>query len=73
MPCDQLMYNTPRSFYVVLAINNSANDNEDISQLLGNFSSVTLKYLVKDCDPNTNLVLDDEGYINITVLLTISY
>ncbi|KAH7640912.1 coat protein (coatomer) gamma [Dermatophagoides farinae] len=66
--CDQLVYNTPRSIYVVLAIDSGSIDNYnddsgvDISQLFGTFTGVTLKYLVKDCDPNTNQVLDDEGY-----------
>lgn len=67
--CDQLVYNTPRSIYVVLAIDSGSIDNYnddsgvDISQLFGTFTGVTLKYLVKDCDPNTNQVLDDEGYV----------
>ncbi|OTF69040.1 hypothetical protein BLA29_008890 [Euroglyphus maynei] len=66
--CDQLVYNTPRSIYVVLGIDSCSLDDDiessgmDISQLFGTFTGVTLKYLVKDCDPNTSQVLDDEGY-----------
>ena len=35
-------------------------DFDDISLLSANFSGVTLKYTVKDCDPNTGLP-EDEG------------
>ena len=79
MKCDQLVYNTPRSIYVVLASDSFPSDNDiensemDISHLFGTFTGVTLKYLVKDCDPNTSQVLDDEGYVFIDLKLNIYY
>lgn len=76
VPCDQLIYNQPRSIYVAFEIPSAmANlDSEepeldgDISQLLGTFTNVKLKYLIKDCDPNTSQILDDEGYQDEYVL-----
>lgn len=59
VPAEQLAYNVPRSIYIALEIDP---DLPDYSLLSANFSSVTLKYTVKDCDPNTSQILDDEGY-----------
>lgn len=58
VPAEQLAYNVPRSVYVALSIDP---DLDDVSILSATFTSVTLKYIVKDCDPNTSQVFDEEG------------
>lgn len=59
VPCARLVYNVPGIAYVALELE----DGDDTSTLLGSCEAVSLKYVVKDCDPNTNEVLDDEvGY-----------
>ena len=56
---DQLAYNVPHSVYIALSIDPELSD---VSLLSATFTAATLKYTVKDCDPNTSQVLDDEGY-----------
>jgi len=58
--CPRLVYNEPGRAYTVLEI--TAEAEEDYNGLLGSLESVILKYKVKDCDPNTGEVEDDEGY-----------
>ena len=54
--CPKLVYNIPGSTYICLAI-----ETDDINLFAASFTNVTLKYIVKDCDPNTGQILDDEG------------
>ncbi|XP_054160589.1 coatomer subunit gamma-2-like [Oppia nitens] len=61
--CSKLVYNIPGTTYVCLVI-----QTDDISQFSNSFTNVTLKYIVKDCDPNTGQVLDDDGYADEYVL-----
>ncbi len=56
--CPKLLYNIPGTTYVCLAL-----ETEDISLFSASFSNVTLKYIVKDCDPNTGQILEDEGFV----------
>lgn len=59
--CPKLIFNVAGVSYAVLEIEEP--DDGDYSLLLGSCESVMLKYIVKDCDPNTGIVLDDEvGY-----------
>lgn len=69
IPCSsKLVYNTPGSCYSVLEIDLHGEDEEtedeaDYSQLLASLENVSLKFKVKDCDPNTGEVDEDEvGY-----------
>ena len=54
-PCAQLAYNAPGVAYALVKIP------EDPSQVTATFSCV-LKFLVKDCDPNTGEPDNEEGY-----------
>ncbi|XP_037529706.1 coatomer subunit gamma-2 isoform X2 [Rhipicephalus sanguineus] len=60
--CSKLVYNVPGTAYVCLEM-----ELEDPLLVAGTFSN-TLKYLVKDCDPNTGEPDDDEGYEDEYVL-----
>ncbi|KAH6922665.1 hypothetical protein HPB50_017474 [Hyalomma asiaticum] len=60
--CSKLAYNVPGTAYVCLEM-----ELEDPLLVAGTFSN-TLKYLVKDCDPNTGEPDDDEGYEDEYVL-----
>ncbi|KAH8032645.1 hypothetical protein HPB51_026098 [Rhipicephalus microplus] len=60
--CPKLAYNVPGTAYVCLEM-----ELEDPLLVAGTFSN-TLKYLVKDCDPNTGEPDDDEGYEDEYVL-----
>ncbi|XP_077547491.1 coat protein (coatomer) gamma isoform X3 [Haemaphysalis longicornis] len=62
VPCAKLAYNAPGTAYVCLEM-----ELEDPLMVAGTFSN-TLKYLVKDCDPNTGEPDDDEGYEDEYVL-----
>lgn len=62
VPCAKLAYNAPGTAYVCLEM-----ELEDPLLVAGTFSN-TLKYLVKDCDPNTGEPDDDEGYEDEYVL-----
>lgn len=62
VPWPKLTYNAPGTTYVCLAM-----DLSDPLLVAGSFSN-TLKYLVKDCDPNTGEPDDDEGYEDEYVL-----
>jgi len=61
--CPKLVYNIPGTAYICLSL-----ETDDINLFSTTFSNVTLKYTVKDCDPNTGQVLDDEGYSDEYVL-----
>lgn len=54
-PCSKLLYNIPGTTYACISIPT------DPLVVIGTFSN-TLKYLVKDCDPNSGEPDDDEGY-----------
>ncbi len=54
IPLDRLEYNVPGTFYVILATP------EDLGDWSGTASPV-LKFVVKDCDPNTGEPDSDEG------------
>ncbi|KAI1283188.1 Coatomer subunit gamma-2 [Halotydeus destructor] len=61
IPCPQLNYNVRGVAYAALELPETQDG--DFSLLLGSFESLMLKYIVKDCDPNTGEVLDGEvGY-----------
>lgn len=36
-------------------------DEDDLMSLVGSFTDVSLKYVVRDCDPNTGEVEDEVG------------
>merc|ERR1711860_250919 len=55
LPCPRLEYNVPGTVYVVLATP------PDMTDWVGTMSP-TLKFIVKDCDPNTGEPDSDEGY-----------
>ncbi|KAF2898387.1 hypothetical protein ILUMI_07790 [Ignelater luminosus] len=55
IPCPKLPYNEMGTAYVVLQFP------EDLPNTVGTFGAV-LKFVVKDCDPNTGLPDTDEGY-----------
>ena len=56
--CPKLIYNVPGVFYSCLEVE----DPEEFTSLVGSFTDVSLKYIVKDCDPNTGIVDDDVGW-----------
>ncbi|XP_046840338.1 coatomer subunit gamma-2-like [Xenia sp. Carnegie-2017] len=60
IPCPSLPYNTPGITYVLVKIP------EDQTEVTCTFSN-TMKFVVKDCDPNTGEA-DDEGYDDEYVL-----
>ncbi|KAG8182805.1 hypothetical protein JTE90_003479 [Oedothorax gibbosus] len=60
-PCPRLQYGTPGTTYACLSLP------ADPLQVTGTFGN-TLKYLVKDCDPNSGEPDDDEGYEDEYVL-----
>lgn len=53
--CPVLLYDAPGTTYSCVEI---VSDN--VSLYVGTFENLLLKYIVKDCDPNTGKVLDDE-------------
>ena len=56
--CDTLKYNVPARVYILYEI-----DVDGLSDLTGQFEDVIMKYKVKDCDPITGAVEEDEdGY-----------
>ncbi|RWS30904.1 Coatomer subunit gamma-2-like protein [Leptotrombidium deliense] len=57
VPCPRLNYNIPGTTYTCLEI-----ENDDTSTITGTCDDIMLKYIVKDCDPNTGQPLDDDGY-----------
>jgi len=61
LPCPKLEYNVPGTVYVVLATP------PDMTDWVGTMSP-TLKFIVKDCDPNTGEPDSDEGYADEYVL-----
>lgn len=62
VPCPKLVYNVPGTAYVCFYLTL-----EDPLMVAGTLSN-TLKYLVKDCDPNSGEPDDDEGYEDEYVL-----
>lgn len=60
IPCAKLSYDTPGTTYTLVRLP------EDPTSVTGTFSC-TLKFLVKDCDPNTGEA-DEEGYDDEYVL-----
>ena len=60
IPCPSLPYNKPGTTYTMVRLP------EDPTQVTGSFSC-TLKFIVKDCDPNTGEA-DDDGYEDEYVL-----
>lgn len=64
VPCPSLVYNSPGSCYSCLQmIVEEADEELDYTPLLGTVESVNLNFRVKDCDPNTQEVEEDEvGY-----------
>ena len=56
MPIEKLEYNRPMSTYVCLE-----KEIDDLDILTFNIEGVHLKFSVKDCDPNTGALLDDDG------------
>lgn len=56
IPCPRLEYNVNGVCYVILATVSM----EDLSMLIGTLSP-TLKFVVKDCDPNTGEPDTDDG------------
>lgn len=60
VPCPSLPYNKPGTTYTMVRLP------DDPTQVTGTFSC-TLKFLVKDCDPNTGEA-DEEGYEDEYVL-----
>ncbi|EEC16547.1 coatomer gamma subunit, putative, partial [Ixodes scapularis] len=62
VPCRKLVYNVPGTAYVCFFL-----ELEDPLMVAGTFSN-TLKYLVKDCDPNSGEPDEDEGYEDEYVL-----
>ncbi|XP_057297128.1 coatomer subunit gamma-2-like [Hydractinia symbiolongicarpus] len=61
VPCAKLVYGTPGTTYTCVGFS------EDTTQVTASFSC-TLKFIVKDCDPNTGEPDDDEGYEDEYVL-----
>lgn len=61
VPCSKLPYNVTGTTYACLRLP------DDPLAATGTFSN-TLKYLVKDCDPNSGETDDDEGYEDEYVL-----
>merc|ERR1712004_953511 len=61
LPCSRLEYNVPGTVYVVLATP------PDMTDWVGTMSP-TMKFIVKDCDPNTGEPDSDEGYADEYVL-----
>jgi len=61
IPCQKLAYGTPGTTYTVVQFS------EDPTSVTASFSC-TLKFNVKDCDPNTGEPDDDEGYNDEYVL-----
>ena len=61
LPCPRLEYNVSGTIYVVLATP------PDMSDWVGTISP-TLKFVVKDCDPETGEPDSDEGYDDEYVL-----
>ncbi len=59
--CFRLEYNVPGTFYIILSCP------EDMADLMGTIVP-TLKFIVKDCDPNTGEPDSDEGYPDEYVL-----
>jgi len=62
-----LTYNNPGSCYSLLEVDlqeeDMSEEESDLSQLLTSLENVALKFKVKDCDPNTGEVDEDElGY-----------
>lgn len=55
IPCPKLPYNEMGTAYVILQFP------EELPNTVGTFGAV-LKFVVKDCDPNTGLPDTDEGY-----------
>ncbi|RWS12027.1 Coatomer subunit gamma-2-like protein [Dinothrombium tinctorium] len=55
--CPRLNYNIPAPTYTCLEI-----VNDDTSMITGTCENILLKYIVKDCDPNTGQLLDEDGY-----------
>lgn len=64
VPCPRLVYNEPGVAYSVLELETDIDDPDfDYNQLLGSCESVMLKYVVKDCEPNSGAVIEeDAGY-----------
>ncbi len=60
-PCAKLAYNSPGVTYTLVKLP------EDPSQVTGTFNCV-LKFIVKDCDPNTGLPDNEDGYQDEYVL-----
>nr|XP_042907541.1 coatomer subunit gamma-2 [Parasteatoda tepidariorum] len=60
-PCSRLQYSVPGTAYACISLPN------DPLVVLGTLSN-TLKYLVKDCDPNSGEPDDEEGYEDEYVL-----
>lgn len=58
IPCAKLPYNETGTTYVILQYP------DDLPNTVGTFGAV-LKFVVKDCDPNTGLPDTDEGNLNI--------
>jgi len=61
VPCPKLVYDTPGTTYACVGLS------EDPTAVAASFSC-TLKFVVKDCDPNTGEPDDDEGYEDEYVL-----
>ncbi|KAL4226660.1 Coatomer subunit gamma-1 [Mactra antiquata] len=61
IPCASLPYDTPGTAYTLVRL-----PEDDPTNVTGTFSC-TLKFIVKDCDPNTGEA-DDEGYDDEYVL-----
>lgn len=64
LPCSSLTYNSPGSYFACLEILIEDDPDEaDYQPLLASIESVMLKFRVKDCDPNTQEVDEEEvGY-----------
>lgn len=64
LPCSSLTYNSPGSCYACLELLiEEDTDEADYQPLLASIESVVLKFRVKDCDPNTQEVDEEEvGY-----------
>ena len=60
-PCAKLAYNSPGVTYTLVKLP------DDPSQVTGTFNCV-LKFIVKDCDPNTGLPDNEDGYQDEYVL-----
>lgn len=64
LPCSSLTYNSPGSCFACLEILIEEDEDEpEYQPLLASIESVVLKFRVKDCDPNTQEVDEEEvGY-----------